>query len=539
MKSYLPAFSLFLLTPLVSGQEGDQIGLQDLEIQFAVAEANHPSEENAEEPVPIFSDRLETDLVRFTNGDLMHGTFKGFEDAVIWQRDDLAEPARFTTENLRQVVFRKKDLQLYPKDTSKLTLKNGDQLPGLLISMNEKAVEFDSPLAGLMTISRDDIASLEPKPFGGDLRYIGPFDSSSWIMPVAKPPKAKEGEEIEKATAKPKPSWLFSGAAFYNLRALPLIRSEVLQDTGRLFFRAKWKAQLELDIALHSDLKVLREKPEDSEPEDWKWETLVDPSENQKMQVVPWLNDLHHRHRPANIYGTGYLISINRNYIRLRRHGFNQNGAPVEKNVQGTRHNLDLQNRTEAIFEIRFDRPNSHISLYIDGELITQWHDADSYKGQGQALAFCAQQPKSTKISDIVVADWSGFTDSPISFSRADRDTVLLSTGLDRFSGQISKIENDLVLIDTDYASLKIPLAQVSQIHLQKGTQPSPAEDEEAVEILWQPFGRLRLQPDLVNRDSFSGTSPLLGPLKVSLDRAILLRFQEESASTTDWFSDL
>ena len=48
------------------------------------------------------------DLLRFTNGDQLHGTFEGIREGprAIWQRDDVTAPVDFKTEQLRHVVLR-------------------------------------------------------------------------------------------------------------------------------------------------------------------------------------------------------------------------------------------------------------------------------------------------------------------------------------------------------------------------------------------------------------------------------------------------
>ncbi len=158
------------------------------------------------------SDPSGTDLLRFTNGDIMHGNFAGLKGGILWNRPDIDEPIRFELKHLRHVVFDGGNNSPAQPKSPFVSLVNGDEIPGKIISLDEKALVIDSPLTGQITIPRDQLKTLNPNPFGGQLHYAGPFSSDQWVMIDAETeevtePEEKEAEEKKKEDEeKPKPT---------------------------------------------------------------------------------------------------------------------------------------------------------------------------------------------------------------------------------------------------------------------------------------------------------------------------------------------
>ncbi len=59
--------------------------------------------------LPVLATAAELpDLLRFTNGDQLRGSFGGLREGpqALWKNDDLAEPASFKTDRIRHIVLR-------------------------------------------------------------------------------------------------------------------------------------------------------------------------------------------------------------------------------------------------------------------------------------------------------------------------------------------------------------------------------------------------------------------------------------------------
>ena len=109
------------------------------------------------------------DLLRFTNGDQLHGQFQGIGEGpnLIWKRKDLNETAKFGMDELRHLVMRGGNPSQPLKSISIVELVNGDQIPGKITALDEKEVTIESSCVGTLTIERNKIARIAPQPLGG------------------------------------------------------------------------------------------------------------------------------------------------------------------------------------------------------------------------------------------------------------------------------------------------------------------------------------------------------------------------------------
>ncbi len=540
-------------------------------------------------------EKLETaeDLIRFENGDVIHGKFAGFADEesrLIWKRADLENPIRFQLDNVSQIILNEaRNLGLGEK-SSYLTLVNGDRIPGEIISLTASELTINSPVVGDLKIPRKHVQSLTPNPFDGELHYAGPYNSEGWMilgertvekeatrekilgendrkaLKKTSPAQGAEKETEEKAV----PGWIHSGATFYNTKRSPLAFDANLPETGRLRFRAAWKGNLALTVAFHSDLtrpikaakkdKVkLKELPADAgedegnkdpqenqdeaePPAPLEQEKLSDLRQKGALQTIPWLTPGQSTY--ADYFGTGYTLSIS-SYPRLGRNSFREDGTPHHENLRISRSLTRFPRDGEAEIEIRFDRESARVFLFVDGRYTAQWHDIKGYLGNGSGIGFyCSNTSTKIRISDIVVSSWSGNIDSARSMEHSKRDIVTLTNGTDRYSGEISKIQNNLVSLKSAYSEVQIPLDELSRIEFQRDGLTDPEDEqylpgEHSATVIFKPYGSIELDPAKSSPTVLRGNSPLLGEIEVDLTSASLIRFIELAPDLSDWFKDL
>ena len=125
-----------------------------------------------------------SDLLRFSNGDQLHGDFQGFKQGpqAVWLRDDVTAPVEFKISQLRHIVLNNGKPLKSLSSLSYVALVNGDRVPGLITSVDEKTVTLATTYAGTLTIPREQVAMLAPSPLGGRLNYHGPFLEDEWKM---------------------------------------------------------------------------------------------------------------------------------------------------------------------------------------------------------------------------------------------------------------------------------------------------------------------------------------------------------------------
>jgi len=528
------------------------------------------------------------DLILFENGDLMHGNFAGINEGLIWERNDIERPIKFGIPSIRQVVFKGASGVVLKKQTSFVTLVNGDSIPGEIVSLDDKFLTIKSSIVGDAKIPRAHIKSLSPNPFDGELYYSGPYTSDGWMVldnrkseeeikkeaaeaeeeaeEAAADPKAEEAEEQEAIKEEEKSSaWIHSGAAFYSIDRSPLVLPDAdIPDVGRIKFKVEWKGRLSLIVALHSDFtRVLpalkKEKKEEEEdpqeegdlkepsaPAPLRKEKLVDLRQGKGFQSIPWVEPLKRTH--ADMFGTGYTMTLQSSYPNISRNYFSETGVARTQQMSSVRSNISLSEGEEAEIEIRYNRKESLLVLFINGNYAAQWNDMAGFPGDGTGFGIVNNATNAqVRISEVMITSWNGMTDSAKSMANAERDLVLLANGTDRFSGQISHIADGIAHLKSDYLNAKIPIADLSKVILKTSTATDLEADDlsddlnwksDPVTVIYKPFGKIRIKPTSATNEHLTGTSPFLGKITVDLSTAALLRFTQGSPDLSDWFDD-
>lgn len=529
-------------------------------------------------PTPV--DPQGPDLLRFSNGDVIHGSFAGFSQTGLdWNRADLAQGLSLQTAGINQIVFNGGRPREALPNSAYLRLKNGDEIPGSIVSLDDKNLIIDSPVAGIITVPRDSIASIFPNPEGGKLIYTGPYNTDNWTLLTARPEPGQEkvvdnnekrfddeGNPIEETDEQKKtPNWIHAGAAWYSYHEKPIILDANLPDKARVTFKLAWRNRLNVTIAFHANMKhpdrreqmkeqqaqaqqqaealqqqgpqpeialKLKKKPE------LKWESLTDMTA--KDGAIPWV-DNQTRNNHAEMYGESYVMTLYSSNPTLYRNSFTPEGMPTVNAIRATRSQVNLENSQEAEFDLRLDRTKNSISLYINGEFVMQWEDSEGYAGTGGFLAFTPNSNSRLRVSDVVISEWNGMTDAARSMDHDERDILLLNNGTDRFSGKIKAIEGKTLVLENEYSSLNIPLADINQIHMKngvpvkKGAEDAGGDSSSQAILYYQPHGRITLTPQEATKDEMKALSPVLGELKLNLRPAVLLEFSPGNPALEGW----
>jgi hypothetical protein len=397
------------------------------------------------------------DLLRFTNGNQIDGRFAGMDPAgtVTWTRPDVAAPMPFQRDKIRQIVLRQAKPLSPLDDPCHVSLVNGDRIPGKVIAADDRTFTLATSAAGNMVLPRDAVSVIAPHPFGGRLIYAGPFDDKGWNIIRSDAPmfdgdpfagraigQLRAKEEIKEKAKGDQPSWAHTGASWYSRGGQDAITLDAgMPDRSLLRFKLGWRSRPNIAVAFHADLTI----PEPPKKEDE--ENDVQRPNFGGMQNL------------ARLFGSAYVLNFQSGYVHLQRTGFDKDGNPEVERVRVGSTSVRLNDTGEAIFEIRCDRREGTIAVHVDGEFAVQWSTADegadaaargeSYAAPGTGLGFQVQGTSSEiRISDVVVAEWNGMTDSARSMESDSRDIVLLTNGTDRFSGKVLGIRDGHVSIE-------------------------------------------------------------------------------------------
>jgi hypothetical protein len=488
------------------------------------------------------------DLLRFTNGDQLHGTFQGLKDGprAIWQRDDLAAPVEFATSQLRHVVLRGgKPLRSLAK-LSHVALVNGDKVPGTVTDLDAETLTIDTPYAGLLRIPRNQVARLAPSPLGGRINYHGPFIEDEWKManasfPDGMPPAKPEspGKDKDKGDKDTPGRWAFSGSAWYwpsRLSGTALLKDNAMPDRSILRFDLAWKNRLSLAIGFHADFAKAKPKPGDEPAKP------ADVQPRRQPGFAPGDSSIL-----PSLFGNSYVLQIFSTHMMLFRTSVDEDRGPPVDRVQINGNPIRLGDTGKATLEIRSNRLTGEIALFINDEFVVQWSEGGSglrdqarYAGRGSGFGFVVQTEDSpVRITDVMVAEWNGMPDSARSLQVDEQDIVLLANGTDRFSGQVGALQDGKVTLDGKYGQFQFQLDDVAEIRFARNRlakETEPLADNLTIRL--SPLGQISGRPLSGNSTSVRLLNPVCGELEFSLEAAVMLDFHPSNNLIDDWDSE-
>ncbi len=485
------------------------------------------------------------DLMRFDNGDQLHGTFQGLKDGpkAVWLRDDVSAPVDFNISQVRHIILRGGRPVKSLTSLSNVALINGDRIPGKIISLDETAMILETSYAGVLRIPRDQVTLLAPSPLGGRLNYHGPFNADEWKManvafPAGLPPDAPAAAGKEKNKDKPAQDqpgrWVFSGSAWYwpgKSSGTALLRENSIPDRAILRFDMSWKNRISLAIGFHADFA----KPKSQDGED-KNNPLrrnfgggFSPGDSAILPVL---------------FGNSYVLQIFSSHLMLFRTFVNEEGVPSVERVQVSGSALRLGDSGKATMEIRSNRLTGEISFFVNDEFVTQWsegvsgpRDPASVAKKGNGFGFVVQTEDSpVKITDIMVAEWNGMPDAARSLQVDEQDIVLLANGTDRFSGKVEWLRDGKLQMEGKYGRFQFQLDDLAEVRFARNRlakETASAANDLIVRL--SPLGQVSGKPLSGNASAIRILSPICGEINFNLESAVMLDFQHSNNIGDDW----
>ncbi len=478
------------------------------------------------------------DLLRFTNDDQLRGTFRGMQEGpqVLWNNEDLAEPAAFKTSRIRHIVLRGGRPLKILGALSRADLVNGDKVPGTIAALDEETLTLDTGYAGKLRIPRDHISLLAPNPLGGRVAYYGPFAEDDWKMIHGDFPGGMPAEDAEKKDAENPGRWAFSGSAWYwNHKGggTALIRENGMPERSVLRFNLAWKSRLNFSIALHADFARPKSEPNEERQEDHRGAPMMNPSSLPRL------------------FGNSYVLQLYSNYISLLRTSVDADGKTSldRPRINGGAARLGETGR--ARIELRSNRRTGEITLFVNDEFTAQWNGLDmaadgeaAGKGKasgGSGFGFVAQGGDSpVRISDIIMSEWNGMPDSARSLQMDEQDVVLMTNGTDRYSGKVGSLdEQGGILFEGRHGRFRFPLEDVSEIRFAKqGLAAAGEPPADNVVLRLAPIGAISGQPLPGEGPALGIISPIMGRMDLSLEPAVMIEFNAPSQPIDDWNAD-
>jgi hypothetical protein len=124
------------------------------------------------------------DTVSFLNRDQLHGILLGIDQdsGVRWQSPEARDPILFRTGQLSQVKLDSHKLPAPAPSAQRIGLTNGDELPGNIVSLDDKTLVLDTWYAGRLTIPRAMLRRITPLSDANASLYEGPTSLDGWTI---------------------------------------------------------------------------------------------------------------------------------------------------------------------------------------------------------------------------------------------------------------------------------------------------------------------------------------------------------------------
>ncbi len=351
-----------------------------------------------------------------------------------WETDKAVAPLIFPASSPLKIHLEAEEPGLHRPAQAIVQLRNGDEIPGNLRSLDGKSLLLGTEFSGDLTLARRHLRQVEF--FQPDsLHYLGPEGVDDWVQPTTPP------------------AWAFRDGALVARQAGSIGRDIPLPDRARILLDLTW------DQNLYMSLSFFAEDPAESIPGEGSYTLLCQYSTFQLMRGIP-AQDIRRRLIPG----------FPRQNLKLRqqmeRFHQLQAGGQAAKTIGMQVEKGEFYQKRKARLELFPHRERREISLAVDGEVLSTWSDPEGFqaKGKGFVLRHFGHTPR-TAVHRIEVTDWNGILPGgdPVAASSETADLVFLRNS-DVVSGEVLSVSEEQLLCKTDFAELPIPLNRVQRV---------------------------------------------------------------------------
>jgi hypothetical protein len=177
------------------------------------------------------------DVLSFLNKDQLHGSLVDIDpdSGLHWQSPEATDPILFSTGQIAQI---KLDPHKTPADlgsAQRVGLTNGDQFPGNIVSLDDKALVLDTWYAGRLSIPRPMLRTIIPQSDADSVIYEGPASLDGWAI-------GRVGR-----------SWTFRDGALIGSGYGTIGRDVKLPDMSSLEFDLVLRGNGQFQVGIYSD----------------------------------------------------------------------------------------------------------------------------------------------------------------------------------------------------------------------------------------------------------------------------------------------
>jgi hypothetical protein len=407
------------------------------------------------------------DTLETDHGDTISGTVESLEHGTIVFKSPMSPQAlQIKASSLKHLTFPHTN-KSGPKHSEVLTLINGDTLPCHVTSIDENHLSLTTGYAGSLNVDRSKIRSLRFGIISEEILFIGNEPPETWTH--------MEGD------------WTMTDDQAYEGKG-HLAQQLPLPDKVRYQYDLSWQSTPNFAFRFFAENNSAASKQNAYE--------LIFNSEGMEI-----------RRYPDNTQSALRVISLSPADI--------QQGQKQKKSI-----NIDL----------RADKSEGLISLYLDSTFIGTWHDTvRPTNGNYTIFHNRSDQKTNCVISNIAITSRIGSINSRF----YDKDATLAKTDIltdsqgNNIPGKLTEIQSDdtnkrVVVFEEKHeqdsleeASLQVPEHRISTLLFAKEENPAPSAGFSHMLHL-NNGGKLKINKPTITADQLTATHPILGPLNVS-----------------------
>jgi hypothetical protein len=356
--------------------------------------------------------------------------------------------------------------------THSVLLVNGDEIPGVLVSLDDKTLLLDTWYAGKLSIPRNMVKGITSLS-GPLVTYEGPASIDGWSID-------------EFGDDPPRKNWTFQDGALVGSGWGDIRRDVKLPARARIEFDidlAKGgQGESYFNICIYGDIQKARD----------------------------------------DAYMIGIMNNRDNKLIQLMRNSKGRTQAMSDSiNWHSPKADSGIMH-----MDIRVDKETKTIWLFIDGGMLGKWTDKDVFTGKGTSLLFLSVKKTHARISHIKTGAWNGNTDDLLhpQAPPSMEDSVTMKNQ-DHVSGKLKRIADGKAILTTSYADVTIPLDKIEQIDMSQSGMDQEQRGANDMRGYFAGGGSVTLDLKSWNASGVTATSPDFGKATFSPDAFQRLQF--------------
>ena len=356
---------------------------------------------------PGFVDAQQTDRLTLMNKDVIRGTLiSAVPDpyGLRWQHRWIKDAIELSIEGAAGVELGLRHAETDAEShTAAVTLTNGDQLLGDVVSLTADVLVLKTLYSGNISIGRAMLKRIDPSIGVSSTVFEGPKGIDGWVM----------------QRRNNRSTWRYKKGALHSLQQATIGRKlDSFPDKVSIEFDAAWRAYPAFSISFYTD-------------------NLQSTSGNCYMMQLSG--------------SSGYMY---RYTTHSGSHNLGSMSLPQFNNRQ----------QRKVRVQMLADKDARKFTLLLDGSVVKSWTDTNPFAGGGTGLVFYPHSQGDLRISGIRVSEWDGKVPEQGEVVKRVEEDLIRFINKDKISGKLKSIQDETVVFETSYATLTVPIKRVMEI---------------------------------------------------------------------------